>query len=95
MTSYSLLFLGVILGMLIQKYIFPVFDMLLDIYSYKQSEKVTIYQLNAQEQIALFNREYPEVNNEEIRELTPAIGFTYSNQDNDIYCDDEECKTIK
>lgn len=95
MTSYSLLFLGVILGMLIQKYIFPVFDMLLDIYSYKQSEKVTIYKLNAQEQIALFNRKYPEVNNEEIRESTPAIGFTYSNQDNDIYCDDEECKTIK
>lgn len=92
--NYLFIFIGIIIGTLFERYLFSIFDILLQVFQYKQSEKVTIYQLNAQEQIALFNREYPELNNDEIKELTPAIGFAYNSSDDDMYY--EDCKkTIK
>jgi hypothetical protein len=92
--NFSLLFIGILIGLLIQKYIFPIIDLWLSVYEYKQSEIITIYQLNAQEQVALFNREYPELDENQNKELTPAIGFAYNHQDDDMYY--EDCKkTIK
>lgn len=89
--TYSLIFLGVLIGVLIERYIFPIFDTLLEVFNYKQSEKATIYQLNAQEQAVLFNRKYPELNNMQNQELTPAIGFMTEQSDEMYYdYDDEE-----
>lgn len=94
--SYSLFFCGLFVGVLIDKYLFPIFDLLLDVFSYKKSEKATMYQLSAQELAAEFYRKYPEMKNDQCQgqyqELTPAIGFTYRNQnEDDIYFEDEEC----
>lgn len=81
-----------ILGTFTNRYLIPIFDLLLDVFSYKQSEKVTMYQLNTQELVAEFHRRYPEMNDNQYQELTPTIGFTYRNQnEDDIYFEDEEC----
>lgn len=74
------------------RYVEPIFDLYLEVFQYKQSEKANKYQLNAQEQVILFQREYPESNQIKQQELTPAIGFAYSKQDDDYYYDDEDCK---
>ncbi len=81
---------GIILGILLEKYIFPIIDLKIEVLQYKETEKATIYQLNAQELLAEFNREYPELSQGEIPELTPAIGFAYTPSDEDMYYEDEQ-----
>lgn len=89
--TYSLIFLGILIGLLIEKYLFPIFDTSLEVFNYKQSEKATIYQLNAQEQAVLFSRKYPESSNMPNQELSPAIGFMAEQSDEMYYdYDDEE-----
>ena len=52
-----------------------------------------MYQLQSQEAVILFNREYPESNDNKTKELSPAIGFSCASPNEDIlYYDDEECK---
>ena len=92
MYSISYLCIGIILGIVIERYIFPIIDLKLEVLQYKESEKATIYQLNAQGLVAEFNREYPEFNQGEVPELTPAIGFMHTQQNEDMYEDEEECK---
>ena len=85
--NYILLFF--VLGMLCDRYIFPVLDALLEVFQCKQAEKITVYQLKAQEHVVLFNRKYPD---QEQEELAPAIGFTYERPD-DEYDYEEDRKS--
>ncbi len=89
MHSISYLCIGIILGIVIERYIFPIMDLKLEAFQYKESEKATIYQLNAQELVAEFNREYPEFSQGETQELMPAIGFTYTPSEDEIYYEDD------
>ena len=41
-------FIGVFLGIVIEKYLFLYLDMVFEIFTYKQSEKATKHQINAQ-----------------------------------------------
>lgn len=87
-TSY--LFIGIICGILIERYLFPTLDIYLDVFTHKQTEKATDYQLNAQAMTMEFLREYPEAN-QNYQELQPAIGFCASPEEeqyNDLYEDD-------
>lgn len=88
MSPTSYLFAGIILGILLEKYIFPIIDLKIEVLQYKETEKATVCQLNTQELVAEFNREYPEFNQGEVPELTPAIGFTYTPEDDMYYEDD-------
>lgn len=92
MNFIAYLFIGIIIGIVIERYIFPIIDLKLEVLQYKESEKATIYQLNAQELLALFNREYPELNDTQKPELTPAIGFIHNSPDEDMYYEEENCK---
>lgn len=86
--SYLFIFFGIFIGILIERYIFVIFDLLIEIFQYKQSNKATNYQLQAKEAVIIFERKYPELNKNS-QELTPAIGFNYVDS-NDLYENDEE-----
>lgn len=88
MNFLAYLFFGIIVGIVIERFIFPIIDLKLEVFQYKETEKATAYQLNTQELVAEFNREYPEFNQGEVPELTPAIGFTYAPEDDMYYEDD-------
>lgn len=79
------LYIGIIAGIFIAFYIFPILDLFLECLKYKISEISTKSQLNSQEMVFLFNREYPEANGGQ--ELHPAIGFQVSSGDE--YYDEE------
>jgi hypothetical protein len=73
-------FIGVFLGIVIEKYLFLYLDMVFEIFTYKQSEKATKHQINAQRIAYDFYREYPEALEETERQdeqQTHAIGFQY------------------
>jgi len=55
--TYLLLVIGTYLFI---KYIEPILDLYLQVFQHKQSVKATMYQLQSQEAVILFNREYPE-----------------------------------
>jgi len=89
------LFIGVNIGFMINQWVFPLLDTVFQVFQFKQTDKATFYQLASQEQVALFNREYPELNTQNPSpELQPAIGFTYTPPPDEImyYEEDEECK---
>jgi len=92
--NYSSLFIGIFIGILVELYLFPLLDGLMQVINYKLSEIATTYNLNAQEKAALFYKKYPELNPNQNKELSPAIGFTCVSPNEDIlyYDDDEECK---
>lgn len=77
--------IGILLGIIIQKYLFSILDIKLDVFQCAQTEKATMHQLNAQEMAMLFYREYPEA--KEDYQSTEAIGFKYIPEE---YEDDEE-----
>jgi len=95
MTFTTGMFIGVLMGILIQQYIFPIFDLLLEVFSIKQSEVATIHNLNIQEMSCEFAREYPEINANKIQEQTNLIGFTCNSaEDEDEYYEEDKIKNI-
>ena len=91
--NYLFIFIGIFIGILIERYLFAIFDLYFQVFQYKKSVKATMYQLQSQEAVILFNREYPESNDNKTKELSPAIGFSCASPNEDIlYYDDEECK---
>jgi len=91
--NYLFIFIGIFIGILIERYLFAIFDLYLQVFQHKQSVNATMYQLQSQETVILFNREYPESNDNKTKELSPAIGFSCASPNEDIlYYDDEECK---
>ena len=85
---------GIIFGIIIEKYIFPICDTYYEVFTFKQSDTATFYQLNIQEQVAVFNREYPEMAQGKGCESTSAIGFSLPDEyvDEDDYGDYEDLK---
>lgn len=81
---------GLALGIVIGRYIFPIFDMLLEMLQYKITQICTIIQVNTN----LVSLEYEQVANKH-NELSPVIGFLADRQRDDeefIEEDDEENK---
>ena len=86
------LFLGIFLGIIIDKFIFPVFDILLDVFTYAQTEKSSAYQSNVKAKACELIRNYPELQLDQQtqpRELHPAIGFIQSPSDEEEYYEDK------
>lgn len=84
--------LGVIIGIVIDKYIFPIFDMLLELLTYQITKLCTSIQID----INLMSLEYQEMA-EQGQPLTPVVGFhagmeQYDEDDED---DDEDNKNKK
>jgi len=74
------IFIGIFLGIIIEKYLFSYFDIVFEVQTYKQSEKATKHQINAQRIAYDFYREYPEALEEtecQDEQQTHAIGFQY------------------
>jgi hypothetical protein len=80
------LFIGILLGIVLEKFLVPIFETLLELFTYKVSESATISQLNSQAYVADFKREYPET--VETSELQPCIGFDTSVTDS---CENDDC----
>lgn len=70
------------------KYIEPILDVLLEVFTYRNSERITEHQLNAQAMTMEFIRAYPESTQDMSQELQPLIGFQIDGNLED--CDDEE-----
>lgn len=87
--TYLILFL---LGVLLDRYILPSLDVLLEVYSHRASEKATQYQLNAQTLVAEFKRKYPEV---EAVDDGNLIGFQVETVDEEDFDDLEEEDLVK
>lgn len=81
--------IGIILGITIEKYIFPILDIKFDVYQLKLNNIATKYHLNSQEKNILFNKKYPEFQQTNSQpELSPAIGFVlHSDNDCEVYED--------
>ena len=92
--NYLFIFIGVIIGILCERYLFSILDLYLQVFQHKQSVNATMYQLKSQEAVILFNREYPESNSNKTKELSPAIGFACGGLNDDVYYEDEieDCK---
>lgn len=90
MNIMGYLFIGILCGIVIEKYIFPYFDIKVEVFTHKASVEATAHQLEAQEMAVLFNRQYPETK-EPIEEKTPAIGFAINNSETfDDDCEDRK-----
>jgi hypothetical protein len=48
MTISTTLFIGILLGIIVERYLFPIFDTLLDVFSIKQSKIATKYNISMQ-----------------------------------------------
>ena len=83
------LFVGIGLGLLIERYVFRIFDIKIDVYQYKNSDIATEYYLNAESMKMEFNRKYPEYQSQKEIQQTDAIGFKYpsldDSEDDEIY----------
>lgn len=79
--------LGLAVGFIVDRYIFPMFDMLLELLQYKITQKCTEVQIDTN----LLSLEYEQIINSG-NELTPAIGFVAgsSADDSEDYDDDDE-----
>lgn len=81
------LLIGLAIGFMVDRYVFPILDMLLETLQYKITNKCTAIQIDTN----LLSLEYEEIINSR-NELTPAIGFVAGNSRDEYedYDDDEE-----
>lgn len=86
---YLYLFVGVIIGILVERYVFPIFDIMHELLTYKAGEKANELQLNVKGMFAEFDRAYPETV-EGYQEESPAIGFQISPTMSEFEDDEEE-----
>lgn len=82
------IFIGLLIGLLCEKYIFPALDMLLEVFTAKQSEKIVFHNANIQATNCELLRDYPELGDQNIKEQINAIGFEY-NAPEDEYCEED------
>ena len=84
------LFLGIIIGLLAERFLFPIIDLATEIITYRLSVNATKYQIQSQTIAKEFEKKYPEV--EECG--THAIGFHCEDMAEDYDEDDFEDKRI-
>ena len=91
MTILTILFIGILLGIMMERYIFPIFDTLLDIFSIKQSKIATKDNIFMQKMNLDLIRDYPELTKEDMgQEQVHAIGFQYESDYEDEYYENDE-----
>lgn len=91
MTILTILFIGILLGIMMERYIFPIFDTLLDIFSIKQSKIATKDNIFMQKMNLDLMRDYPELTKEDMgQEQVHAIGFQYESDYEDEYYENDE-----
>lgn len=80
------LLIGLAIGFIVDRYVFPIFDMLLELIQYKITNKCTAIQIDTN----LLSLEYEQIINSG-NELAPVIGFVAGSSHDDIddYDDDE------
>jgi uncharacterized membrane protein YgaE (UPF0421/DUF939 family) len=83
------LFIGILIGIIINTYLLPIFDTLLEIYTYKMSEIATSSKIRAESMVKKYELKYPSIE----ESATNVVGFQYE-QPEEIYEDDdlEDCK---
>lgn len=83
------LFIGILLGIVIDKYIFPLIDTLFEVFTYKISIKATAYKIQSESIAREYEKKYPEVE----ETATNVVGFHMDNSE-EYYDDDieEDCK---
>ena len=86
---------GILFGIITEKYIFTYFDTLFEVFSIKESEIATGYNLNMQVMNLELMRDYPELNNKDIPEQTNVIGFEYQPpfEEEEEYYDEDKLKS--
>lgn len=82
-------YMGVIVGIILVNFIFPIFEVYLEVFNVKKAEVAARHQISTQMMSANFAREYPEFTNQEKFE-THAIGFVQESDSE--FCDEEECR---
>lgn len=80
--------IGIILGILIDKYLFVLLDVKLEKFTYKETVECAQYQVDAQTLVSKFQVEFGEV-----KELSPCVGFSVE-PSQEIYEDEEEDKLV-
>ncbi|MCE5220092.1 MAG: hypothetical protein LLF98_02190 [Clostridium sp.] len=83
------IFIGLFFGLLCEKYIFPALDMVLEVFTAKQSEKIVFHNANIQATNCQLLKDYPELSDQHIREQINAIGFEYNAPEDEEYCDED------
>lgn len=85
------LLLGIIIGVLIEKYVFAYLDTLFDMFSIRKAEEATEYNLNMQILQCEAIRNYPELKEDNSGQgQTNVIGFQYNPEDDEEYYYEEE-----
>lgn len=75
------LFSGLLLGIIIEKYIFPALDIIFEVFTAKTSEIITEHNLNIQSMSCELLRVYPELKDGNVAEQVNAIGFQCQSDD--------------
>jgi hypothetical protein len=85
--------LGILVGIILCTYLFPILDIKLEIIRHKGTNTATKLNIETQTMSYEFYRKYPEANNVQQQELSPAIGFVHNPlQDEDEEYYEDECK---
>jgi len=84
----QLFYLGIFIGLMLERYIFPIFDIYFEIFNHKKAEQITLHNLNMKAMNLDFAREYPEASGETYQQIQ-AIGFEHPQVSEDDYkCED-------
>ena len=92
-TMVYTIFLGILIGILMERFLFPYLDLFFEVATHKFSSIATSHQLDAQTMICEFGRDYPE--SQEKPELSPAIGFSMGEAESSLEFDEEDCEDKK
>ena len=90
------LFIGILLGIVINMYIFPLIDTLFEIYTYKMTEIATVSKIKSESMAREYEIKYPEKEDSS----TNVIGFHYDDaavedEQYDYNDEDEELNDCK
>ena len=83
-----LFYIGIFIGLMLERYILPIFDTYFEIFNYRKAEQITLHNLNIKAMNLDFTRKYPEASGEPYQQ-TQAIGFDHPQVQNEDYnCED-------
>ena len=80
----QLFYLGIFIGLMLERYIFPIFDIYFEIFNHKKAEQITLHNLNMKAMNLDFTREYPEASGDPYQQIQ-AIGFEHPQAQDEGY----------
>jgi hypothetical protein len=80
------LFIGIILGIIIEKYVFPFIDTIFEVFTYKISVHATEYKVQSETMAKEFELKYPEVE----ESATNVIGYQYDDSPDKYYYEEDD-----